>query len=328
MMNSRSLRRRGFTLVELMVVIVIVASLASLIIASVIGSLTKGKEARNRVDITQLEVALEQFKQRFGMYPPSRIKLCERLSYYDLTTTASGAPNNQLDYDSVQTLTSMFPRIDTTGWTAIGIDWNGNGAIDSFASPLLPGMDGPGAITLEGDQCLVFFLGGIPGAGPSCLGFAADPKNPANSLSTDRIGPFFEFPSSRLGASRFASNAYNTYYSYADTFGFPYAYFSAYKVRNGYNRYFTCTAPSYVLGIPFTNSDCQTTLGVSPYLQTAVQYHKPTSFQIMSAGADNSFAAGGVIWTPQSVPSICAQGTSGYDDQANFTSGVLGAGVE
>jgi prepilin-type N-terminal cleavage/methylation domain-containing protein len=347
MMNSRSIRRRGFTLVELMIVVVIGALLASMLIASVIRALLKGKETRNRVDITQLEVALEQFKQRFGAYPPSRIKLCEKYFYYDLTA-------NQLDIDSVAFLTKMFPRIDMSIWNSsipgVGIDWNGNGFIDGTFPGFVPGEDAPGAITLEGDQCLVFFLGGIPQTStvPDCLGFAADPKNPANPLATDRIGPFYEFQGSRLVALRLSGNAFNTYYSYVDTFsstngqgqlvaGAPYAYFSSYKSRNGYNRYAPLTQPVYPISnaLPFSASDCNIGgLGVvsGAYFQSTSpgagnQYFKPTSFQIVSAGFDNTFGPGGGPWTPQTASSFYPQNSSGYDDQANFTSGMLGVGA-
>src|SRR5262249_1485200 len=50
-----------------------------------------------------------------------------------------------------------------TTWDTTGIDW-------------LPGQPGP--VTLEGHQCLVFFLGGIPVNGV-CTGFSSNPANPA-----------------------------------------------------------------------------------------------------------------------------------------------------
>ena len=57
---------------------------------------------------------------------------------------------------------------------------------------------------------------------------------------------------------------------------------------------------------------------------------------LLSAGADGFFGnAGGTsaalwggIWTPQTAATVYPQGSSGYDDQANFTSGLLGAGAD
>src|SRR5205809_4758648 len=117
-MKSRTIRRQAFTLVELMIVIAIIGLLLAMLTAGIWMAIKKGKQTRNRVDITQLEVALEQFKQRFGDYPPSRIKLCESYAYYDLSTNAAGQPNNQLDYDSVQFLTKMFLRLDISSWSS------------------------------------------------------------------------------------------------------------------------------------------------------------------------------------------------------------------
>src|SRR5438876_435189 len=102
--GARIAGRKGFTLIELLIVIAIIALLVSLISAAVVYAIRMGHRTQNRVDIGQLDAAVETFKTKFGVYPPSRIKLCERLSYYDL----SG--NNQLDTDSVQFLSQMFPR--------------------------------------------------------------------------------------------------------------------------------------------------------------------------------------------------------------------------
>src|ERR1700730_7394489 len=108
--------RRAFTLLELLIVIAIIGLLVSLVTAAVMRALAKGRETQNRIEIGQLETALEQFKTRFGVYPPSRLKLCENRNWYDLSTTTNPVtgqivPNNQVDTDSVQFLMTMFPRL-------------------------------------------------------------------------------------------------------------------------------------------------------------------------------------------------------------------------
>jgi prepilin-type N-terminal cleavage/methylation domain-containing protein len=344
--QTRPGTRRGFTLIELLIVIAIIGVILSLIAAAVVQAQRKGRQTGNRIDIGQLEVAIEQFKQKFGAYPPSRIRLCESLAYYDLSVNASGQPVNQVDTDSVQFITQMFPRID---WST-GINWTGSLTFPNPA-PAQQGVDGPGAITLEGDQCLVFFLGGIPNAvlPPACLGFSSNPKNPA-AITQDRIGPFFEFDSKRLVLLRISANPYNRYYSYADAYcttdgngtlipgsGLPYAYFSSYKNPSGYMRYFTFfqlgLQPPYPLGqngtLPFNTSDCAS-LAVYPYFESATplgnKYLKPNSFQIISAGLDGQFGAGGGPWNATTGGSYYPNGPGGYDDQANFTGSLIGAG--
>ena len=320
-MNHRSQNRTGrggFTLVELLVVIVIIAVLAALITAAVIPALGKANITKNRSEISQLEVAVENFKQRYGVYPPSRIKLSETGTY---------SSTLQLDIDSVQFLTTVWPRINLSA----GVNWNGSGMIDP--SPA-------GDWILEGDQCLVFFLGGIPlnVAGttvPSCTGFSTNGANPAFHIlmGGDTSPPAFEFSSSRLiykttSTPTFLHAAAPLFFSYLDTYGRadgsglllagqPYAYFSSYKSRNGYNRY-----------TPL--SDCAT-LSVSPYFQAAGipnQYLNPSTFQIISAGANMSFGSGGGPWTPATAPAVYPMGSPGYDDQSNFSSSLLGVGTE
>jgi general secretion pathway protein G len=365
--QTRPGTRRGFTLIELLIVIAIIGIILSLIGAAVVQAQRAGRRTQNRVEIGQLEVALDQFKQKFGAYPPSRLRLCESLAYYDRTTivNASGqsVPNNQVDADSLQFLSLMFSHLD---WSN-GINWSGS---PSFPNPPPPGpgMDGTpgnpcGAITLEGDQCLVFCLGGIPNTTStpvSCLGFSSNPSNP--SIPTqDRIGPFFEFPSNRLVVNtyRISINPVNRFLSYVDTYsttdgagillsGAPYAYFSSYKTPNEYNRYaktfngVPVYPQPYPLQLSFQASDCSSLQcfppnglnpipALVPYFETqnavGLKYWKPNSFQIISAGQDGVFGVGGGPWNSVTGASSYQNvAGSGYDDQSNFTGSVIGAG--
>ncbi len=318
--KSKLVVRSAFTLVEMLIVIAIIAILVSLISAAVIRGLGTANKVRNMSELRQLGVAVENFKAKYGIYPPSRIILCEKYSHY-LTNDASNPAypfQSPLHADSVSFLTRIFPRIagDPSDinypWTYAGanpnsvwVDWNGNGTLD------LPRI-------LEGDQCLVFFLGGIPRILPgpppipACTGFSTNPKDPSAHLKppgSDVIAPLHEFQTSRLvwnlpRATYLTKKAITpppgsaVHLSYLDAYsGAPYAYFSSYMTRNGYNRYSdpNGSPPTATLLMlpnpadsskPFFSSDC-TSLGVWPYAES-LKYLNPNSYQIISAGANGN----------------------------------------
>jgi len=343
--------RTGFTLIEVMVVVVIIAVLVGLLVATVSKALGKGKQVRNLENISQIAVALENFKSRYKFYPPSQIVLCEDYNSYFVGGNPANGPLSPLHADSLAVINAMWTRIN---W-ANGIDWNGDNVVPSPP------------VTLEGDQCLVFFLGGIPdnrnpGSLPSCTGFSTNAANPAWHIKNggDATPPFFEFESTRLGFLPIPAG-YPTFtwprpvrstshYSYADTYGSkpgdfaPYAYFSSYKTRNGYNRYYDPKNYPYsdclLLSMPapagFGNP--QAGGGLWPYAQsvppssTTTQYLKPDTFQIISAGMDHIFGFGTdptkaplvLTWTPASASAAYPTGNPGNDDQSNFYDTLLG----
>src|SRR5437868_1562892 len=68
-------RRGGFTLIEMLLVLAIIATLAALLLAAVFRASLFAQGLGGANDVRQLTVALESFKGKFGFYPPSRIKL-------------------------------------------------------------------------------------------------------------------------------------------------------------------------------------------------------------------------------------------------------------
>jgi general secretion pathway protein G len=280
--QTRKRGRGGFTLVEMIVVVAIIAILVALTAATALKFLRKGPEIHNRSDMTQLTTAIGTFKTKFGFYPPSRIKLCGLSSQYG---------NSQLDLDSQAVLTQMFPRCSST-WANPGINW-------------CPGSANPGGVTLEGEECLVFFLGGVQATNSGnnlCVGFSTIPTSPMDTSDMkNRIGPFYQFEGSRLVASPTG----NQVFVYNDPYGTPYVFFSSFRTRNGYNRY--------------GGTDCPT-LNVSPYQDTASTYYNPETVQIVSAGANKQFGAGGQ-WSPANAYAI---GSQGADDMSNFYESLMG----
>ncbi len=250
---------RGFTLVELAAVILILAVLIALLLPALNGALKTARNAAVGGEIDQLAQALASFKAQYGDYPPSRIYLAENGDYTVITSNASlgitGASQDitlgQLAQRSVAALRKFFPRVvlNTSGLPVFTgpnytrwYDFNGNGVVD-------------GPYVLQGHQCLVFFLGGIPfqtASGYGMTGFGKDPTNPfTNNLNTstnysnNRQAPFFEFNPGRLvldPTNPYTALAFPQIPGYLDSLGNTlgngqinfYAYFSAYG-NGGYD---------------------------------------------------------------------------------------------
>jgi hypothetical protein len=290
--NSEPEARRWSLLATLFALLVVICIPLVLLLplAFPIGDDSVDAEIRN--DFAQLSIALDHFKIKFGIFPPSRIKLCSRWEEYG---------KDRLDQLSLEYLLNMFPKLAARKHA---IAWAG-------ANGPLP-KEG---VILEGDQCLVFFLGGIPEKDDAGQvrpnGFGVNRLNPAAARVGGQIGPFYQFDAARL-----IQRGGSPFFSYLDPYGEqPYAYLSTTGRTNGYN--------------PLQTSDCLS-LGVWPYakvLQPEPEYWAPDSFQIICAGADRQFGPGSVLpdgktWTPETAHQFPPRG---QDDLSNFHERRLGS---
>ncbi len=69
MMRCRFADRRGFTLIEIMVVMVILGILAGLIIPRIMGRPEEARRTKARIQIESIETALKLYKLDNGSYP-------------------------------------------------------------------------------------------------------------------------------------------------------------------------------------------------------------------------------------------------------------------
>ncbi len=81
--NGRCGRRGGFTVVEILVAITVIAILAAMLIPVVGGAMRRANEFAIQSEMSQLDLAIEHFKSDNGFYPPSfsRLNSVTFLSY-------------------------------------------------------------------------------------------------------------------------------------------------------------------------------------------------------------------------------------------------------
>ncbi len=83
-MNARD-RRLGFTLIELMIVVIIIAALAAMVAPSLIGRSDEAKDKIAQGDLASLDTALKLYRLDTGAYPTTEQGIDSLL-----TTTGKG----------------------------------------------------------------------------------------------------------------------------------------------------------------------------------------------------------------------------------------------
>ncbi|MGH7905075.1 MAG: type II secretion system major pseudopilin GspG [Candidatus Binataceae bacterium] len=70
-MQQRHRRQEGFTLIEIMVVILILGLLATIVVQSLRGATDRAKRTKAQADISELKTALDRYYLDNGSYPTS-----------------------------------------------------------------------------------------------------------------------------------------------------------------------------------------------------------------------------------------------------------------
>lgn len=269
----------GFTLVELLTVMIIIAILAALLLPAVNSVVRRARIARVVTEIKDLEAALANFKAKYGAYPPSYIKLYP--------------PGQTWDPRSKAFIRRFWPQFDFTTC----------GGLSGIQS----------VVELDGAECLVFFLGGIPRDG-GLEGFSKNPSRPF-ALGGSRDGPYYEFDTTRL--EDFDNDGFPALKDSLPGQSSPYVYFSSYEGQ-GYRR--------VVVSGQWRNADNLRWMRYV-YYQTfdrndprKSRPYNPRGFQIISPGADGKHGTGG-LYDPNDPSSL---GQEDKDNITNFSDGPLG----
>jgi prepilin-type N-terminal cleavage/methylation domain-containing protein len=297
-------RRKGFTLIEMMVVLVIIAILAGLLLAAFGPARQTAREAQVVAEMQSLKASITAFKTDFKMDPPSSIVISESVAGW-----AAHPVDRAL-------LKRLWPSFNFT----IPRDFNGDG-------------DSTDIVALDGAECLVFFLGGVvdPVSG-QLRGFSKNPGNPFAMDNGSRQGPFYEFeggidPSTRMPLGRLVDTDSDGAPEYIDSLPSqtqPIVYFSSYD-GTGYRT--DNTEDANANGSLDAGEDKNGNGRLDHRMQFAYfkdaarkSPYNASGFQLISPGQDASYGVGGHLDSAQFSGNRAAE----VDNLALFHSGRLG----
>jgi prepilin-type N-terminal cleavage/methylation domain-containing protein len=354
--DPSSTRRSGFTLVELLAVIMIIALLAALVTPSVMRSMSSARAAAVKVEIDLLHTAVMNYKNEYGAFPPADM----RGLWNDSTNTVNTS------HPAYKHLKRAFPRLNEPGLTTATLPSQSPYYYMAQMSPA---------------QALVFWLQGFyeNPQFPLTNGIALGTNAPRSGDANGSRKKMFDFDDKRLYAASPYFNAvasptwgnaqtffkrndaptalardYPVYFPNIPNAGVPYTYFPSATYSSPPGGPVTSAISAFGANPPVFYYHAASTTGdtsyVSPYFNSSpptqpsfAQLHaNPETFQLISGGADGIYAAANTVVAsfPVGVPSFTfnsqaigplpgvGQAAGNEDNITNFAGGPLKAAAE
>jgi len=367
-MDAKRPTRRGFTLVEILIVIVIIGMLMALALPAINAARRKAQEAVITTDISQLEMALNAYKDEYGDYPPDFFGVSDNSDSIRRPARAAVLRHLRKAYPRMHVPSNSDPD---AAWDELCTHFMLHHPNFSLVDP-----NDPKKVdfnSLSPASALVFWLGGLPDAyqgdsSKQLRGFSPNPEHPfdATESSSNKLFDFdetrlrgFEVDDSDPTKSRWKSWPM---YSSAKT-KIPYVYF---KPRtsgsSGRKEYAVDTSggngpmqPFYckfdVTGAPIVDpqaANAATAENIAvPYLrdvklkgaadvsEVAAErvWNNADTFQIISPGVDEMFGnqpvgAGAADYRNSRTGDNFSEDDGDLDNLTNFSEGRLEDGIE
>lgn len=312
-----TVRRRpstaGFTLVEMLTVIVIIGILGSLITGAAIVAQRRARRATVRMEISQLEMALTRYKQDIGELPPDFANLrspCTMTAGFPDPDPGTNEVIRVNAQDAVlRHLRKRFPRYTPQGKTTPPGYYDqfrpGNRTWRRFRDDVIANYTQADVDKFDAAAALVFWLGGLPEtASGKPAGFHADVQFPFKQ-GLPRTEPLFDFDIARI---RNVGDVPG-YYANTDPDTRPYVYFRAQRLMNAAGRHeygYISSSAFYPLSYPAYDPNNMAQDYAVPYLDeqaltsggSTINFNAPgttrvwrnqETFQILFAGSDGLF---------------------------------------
>ena len=138
---SKLARRSGFTLIEVLIVIVVIAILAAIVVPRLLGAGREAREASLRAHLQEIRNAIGLFQAQCGDYPDA---LADIMATAAPASGGTGVTINTIDWKGpyLTTASGDLPNNPISGANAEGTDWlytKTNGALKAKAGV---GVDG------------------------------------------------------------------------------------------------------------------------------------------------------------------------------------------